>query len=133
MFLDTCFCVDIIRETKRKDTGPAVAKLKTIAPSKLFISVFTLCELRAGAEMSKRPKEELRNVGNLLEYITVIFPDISFPVLYGETEAFLRKNGKSVPVMDILIGLCAKSNGMPIITNDVRHFGLIPGLVVESY
>ena len=90
-------------------------------------------ELHAGALMSANPDHELRKVETLLDHLTVVYPDVSFPVMYGDTEAQLRKIGNKVPVMDLLIGVTAKSFGMPLLTKDVKHFKSIPGLVVESY
>lgn len=131
--VDTCFCIDIMRERKKKITGPAIQKLRDMENAEIFISLFALCELRAGAELSNQPKNELERIEKMLQYITVLYPDVSFPVLYGEAEAALRKNGTPVPVMDLLIGITAKTVGMPLLTNDTRHYGLIPGLVVETY
>ncbi len=38
-----------------------------------------------------------------------------------------------IPVMDILIGICAMQEGIPVLTRDIAHFSRIPGLVVEPY
>ena len=83
--------------------------------------------------MSAQPDKEFRKVEALLGYLTVVYPDVSFSVMYGVTEAQLRMVGKRIPVMDLLIGVTAKSYGMPLLTKDVGHFSAIPGLVVESY
>lgn len=107
MILDTCFLIDIMHERKRNETGPAIRKLSAFENAEIYTSVFTLCELRAGAEMSSDTK--------------------------SEAEGYLRKNGTPIPVMDLLIGITAKGVGMPLISKDTRHYDLIPGLVVESY
>jgi len=133
MFIDTCFCIDVIREKVRGQAGPGLNKLKSLGDTELYISLFSACELRAGAMMSQNSGEELKKVEALLEFLTLVFPDVSFPVIYGETEAQLRKQGRRVPVMDLLIGVTAKTFGMPLLTKDVNHFSSIPGLVVESY
>jgi predicted nucleic acid-binding protein len=52
---------------------------------------------------------------------------------YGEAEAFLQRSGKSIPTVDLLIGLTAKQHGLPLLTADDEHFRRIPGLVVETY
>lgn len=133
MLLDTCFCIDLIRERKKGISGPAIEKLKSLETVELFISMFTLCELRAGAELSVKAKAELERVEKMLEFIAVLYPDSSFPVFYGEAEAALRKSGTPIPVMDLLIGITAKAAGITILTKDTDHFKLISGLVVESY
>lgn len=133
MFLDTCFLIDLFRERHASQNGPAHLKLAALGNSNLLISLFTLCELRAGAELSSNPKEELRKIELILDYIITVFPDASFPIVYGEAEAFLRKRGTPIPVMDLLIGCAAKISGMPILTKDIEHFDKIPGLVVDTY
>lgn len=133
MVVDTCFLIDILRERKRNETGPAIRKLSAFENAEIYTSVFTLCELRAGAELSSDTKSELERIEKMLQYVTVLYPDITFPVLYGEAEGYLRKNGTPIPVMDLLIGITAKGVGMALISKDTRYYDLIPGLVVESY
>jgi len=133
MLLDTCFCDDQIRERKSGGKGPATAKLASFEEARIFISLFTLCELRAGAELSAHPKRELERIERILDYVSVLYPDSSFPVFCGEAEAYLRKNGTPIPVMDLLIGITAKAAGIPLVTRDCRHLQLIPGLVVIEY
>jgi len=108
-------------------------QLVSLKDTQIFISPFSLCELRAGAELSAYPKRELMRIESMLEYITVLYPDSSFPVFYGEAEALFRKNGTPIPIMGLLIGITAKAAGITLITKDTRHFQMIPGLVVGSY
>lgn len=133
MILDSCFCIDLFRETSRGKHGSARRKLETLENARLFISLFSLCELRAGAQMSNNPSGELKKLGLFMEYLEVLYPGTSFPVLYGELEAMLRKSGTPIPVMDLLIAVTAKSFGMPLLTRDLNHFSKVPGLVVETY
>jgi predicted nucleic acid-binding protein len=133
MVADTSFLIDLIRERTADIEGPAIKKLKFLGDTRMFLSLFTLCELRAGAELSRRPKSELRKIEFILDYIEILYPEASFPVFYGEAEAYLRKKGKPIPVMYLLIGITAKAAGLPVLTKDTRHFDLIPGLVVEGY
>ncbi len=133
MVLDTCFVIDLMRETARGINGPAVQKISDLQNAEIYISMFTICELRAGAAMSKNPKAELKKIENMAEYMGILYPDSSFPVLYGEVEALLRSKGQPIPVMDLLIGISAKTAGQSVLTLDVEHFGRIPGLNVVSY
>jgi len=133
MFLDTTFCIDLMRERRRGEHGPATRRLEELRDIPLYMSVFAACELQAGARMSDRPTQELRKVEMLTEFVEMVLPDRSFAVAYGEAEAFLRKRGKRVPVMDLLIGVMAQAQGMPLLTADDSNFREIPGLVVETY
>ena len=133
MLLDTCFCIDLMRERSKGQNGPAIKKMKIFADAEIFISLFTLCELRSGAELSNNPIQELKKVELITSFAEVLYPESSFSVLYGELESFLRKNGMPMPVMDLLIAVSAKAAGIPIITRDAAHFNRVPGLVVEEY
>lgn len=133
MFLDTSFCIDLFREYNKNIQGPALQKLKELKNIPIYLSVFVICELHTGANLSKNPKKELKKVELLIEDIQIVYPNQSFAVLYGETEAYLRKKGSVIPIMDLLIGISAKQYGLPLITRDYKHFNLIPGLVVERY
>jgi predicted nucleic acid-binding protein len=67
---------------------------------------------------------------SLVGHIAVIHPEQGFPGLYGETAAALIRQGTPIPVRDLLIGISAKSKGLPILTRDPVHFRRIPGLIV---
>ncbi len=133
MFLDTCFLVDLIREKVRSQRGPAIQKLESLGESEVRISVFVLCELRAGAEMSSDPVRELARVAALAETYPVVYPDSTFPGLFGKTLAAMARSGIPVPMMDLMVAVTAKKFGMPVLTRDVEHFGKIPGLTVITY
>lgn len=132
MFLDTSFCVDLIREERRGRYGPARQRLQELGSTPLFIPIFALCELDAGARLSSDPEQGLAELAALAQRIPIAYPDAGLPTAYGQIEAHLRKRGTPIPVMDILIGAMAKLRGQPILARHTEHFALIPGLVVET-
>jgi tRNA(fMet)-specific endonuclease VapC len=133
VFLDTTFCIDLMRERKQGKNGPASRKLASLGETPLYASLFVACELHAGARMSNQPQAELRKIETLFEIVEIILPERSFAVAYGEAEAILRRKGKAIPTMDLLIGLTAKLHGLPLLTANDKHFRRIPGLIVETY
>jgi predicted nucleic acid-binding protein len=133
VFLDTSFCIDAIREKRRGKRGPATRKLQELEGTPLFISVFALCELDAGARMSRDPEQELKDMAQFARGATTVYPDLALPAAYGQIEAHLRTRGTPIPTMDILIGAMAKLAGQPLLVRHPEHFALIPGLVVETY
>jgi predicted nucleic acid-binding protein len=122
-----------MRERNREIRGPATRKLESLGKTRIYASIFVLCELQAGARLSDNPQRELRRVNILFDLLTVVYPDRSFAVSYGEAESSLRKKGGSIPTMDLLIGVAAKIAGRPLLTRDTRHFKRIPGLIIEDY
>ncbi len=127
MFLDTTFCIDLMRERKQGRNGPA------LGDTPVYASLFVACELHAGARMSDNPQGELEKIERLFEIVEIVLPERSFAVAYGETEAFLRRKGKPIPTMDLLIGVTAKLHGLPLLTADNEHYRRIPGLIVVNY
>jgi predicted nucleic acid-binding protein len=97
------------------------------------MSVFTVCELEAGAASSKNPRRERERIRLLTARRSVIAPDERFARLYGESKAAVRTAGTPVPLMDLLIGVSALQAGEPLLTRDPQHFKKIPGLAVETY
>lgn len=132
MFVDTTFCIDLLREGHR-GRGSAMAALERLGDTVLCASVFVICELHAGARLSSHAQRELRSVERLVENLSVVYPDAFFPVAYAELEVQLRRRGTPIPTMDLLIGTTAQMLGMPLLTRDAEHYRLIPGLVVETY
>jgi tRNA(fMet)-specific endonuclease VapC len=133
ILLDTTFCVDWLRENARMERGPATRKLLELGDASLAISLFTSCELEAGASRSKEPDAERAKLRRFVGHVEVISPGNGFAYLYGELVAALWSSGSMIPLMDILIGLCAKQEGLAVLTRDIGHFSRIPGLTVETY
>lgn len=133
MVLDTCFCIDFMREQKKNVYGGAHKKLELLDGVPVFLPVFVLCELMAGAKLAKNPTRELRRVELFKEYIDIIYPGEAFPLLYANTEAFLRKKGTPIASMDLLIAISAISQASPLLTKNVKDFQNIPNLIIETY
>ena len=62
MLLDTCFLIDIMRESKKDIEGSAIKKLQSIEDLILNVSLFTVCELMGGVEKSSNPQRERRTL-----------------------------------------------------------------------
>lgn len=133
MLLDTSFCIDYFRELSNGKPGPAYRKLESFLHTPLYLPLFVVCELQAGARMARSIRHELAKVDRLTERFEVLYPNPSFPVMYGQAEACLRSEGQPIPTMDLLIAVLAQSYGMPLLTRDVKHYSRIVDLVVEGY
>jgi tRNA(fMet)-specific endonuclease VapC len=133
VLVDTSFCIDLMNEHASGAEGPAMLKLRELGGAELMVSVFTLCELAAGAEMARHAVEEMRKVEVLEEMLSVVYPDREFALRYGQTAAHLRRNGTPIPLMDLLIGVTALRSDVPLLTDDSAHFSRIPGLAIITY
>ena len=131
-FFDTDFVIDLLREQRRGIVGPAQRKLEQLGDTPVRLSVFVVCELEAGAALSRDP-EEYQRVRRLCQQFEVVYPDERFALLYGETLAALKQQAFTVATMDLLIGTQALVLGESLVTRNVRHFQKIPKLQVETY
>lgn len=132
--LDSSFLIDLQRETNRGRPGPALEFLESLDESELLaVSVHVLCELRAGAELARRPLVEHEAVDRLASGLLVAYPDDRFAGVYGRLLAATSVKGRSVASMDLLIATAALLDNAPLVTRNAKDFARIPGLKVIDY
>lgn len=134
LHLDSSFLIDLERETSRDRPGPAFGFLESLDPSEvLALSVHTLCELRTGAELTRRPLETHEALDRLLSSLLVVYPDDRFAPAYARLLAAMRRTGRDVATMDLLIATAATLEDAPLVTRNAKDFSRIPGLRVFRY
>jgi tRNA(fMet)-specific endonuclease VapC len=132
--LDSSLLIDLIRETTRGKPGPALDFMESVDDRELLaVSVHVVCELRAGAELSKRALREHEDLDRLLGGLLVAYPDERFAPLYGRLLAATDRGGRRVASMDLLIATAALLDDAPLATKNVKDFSRIPGLRVLKY
>jgi tRNA(fMet)-specific endonuclease VapC len=131
--LDTCFLVDFLREVRADRRGPVADKLREVGSESLTVSVHVAGELFAGVELYHAPEEERGRVTDLLERLSIAYPDHRFAPEYGRLAAYLDRVGQRVGTMDLLIATAAIVEDAPLLTRDADSFGRIPGLRVLTY
>jgi predicted nucleic acid-binding protein len=59
---------------------------------------------------------------------------ITIPIAFraGKIDGSLQAKGQSMALGDLLIGTTALELGYAVVTNNVRHFQMIPNLVVKQ-
>lgn len=132
--LDSSFLIDLSREISSERLGPAFDFIETLDEGEeLGMSIHVLCELRAGAEFSKRPRFQHEALDQFLPNLQVRIPDEPFTRLYARLAAAMERSGTRTQVMDLLIATAAVLDDAPLVTNDVKGFARIPGLRTLSY
>ena len=96
------------------------------------ISEITFAELIFGAENSKDPQKNLSIVEQFVDQLTIlpIFDAIPF---YAKEKARLRKTGRMISDFDLLIGSTAVANNLIMVTENVKEFDRIRGIVLENW
>ena len=132
--LDSSFLIDLLREAARERPGPAFDLIESLDSSEvLAVSVHVVCELRAGAELSRRALQEQDALDRLLSGVLVVFPDDRFAPVYARLLAATTRGGRRVAAMDLMIATAAVVDAAPLVTGNVKDFSRVPGLRVLDY
>jgi tRNA(fMet)-specific endonuclease VapC len=132
--LDTSFLVDLLRERRRDQSGPASEFLEALPDDEvLAVSVHVVCELMAGAGHAGAPKGEGDRMSRLCDALFVQYPDERFAATYARLLTSVRRSGAGIDTMDLLIATAAVLAGAPLVTRNRRHFSKVPGLVLVDY
>jgi tRNA(fMet)-specific endonuclease VapC len=132
--LDTCLLIDLLREAAKDRPGPAFDVMESLDEHEILVaSVHVVAELRAGAELSRRPLKEHDALDQLLDGLHIVYPDARFAPLYGRLLAAVHRTGASIPTMDLLIATSSVLDDAPLVTRNLRDFSRVPGLRVIGY
>ena len=101
------------------------------------ISVISLHELFYGAHLAKERKEEyfekeLKKINILLDYFTVL-PLKTNGEIYWHIKYELKKKGKPVDEFDMVIASHAVSEGLTVVTDNIKHFENMPNVKVVKW
>ena len=132
--VDTTLLIDLERELARERPGDAFEFLESLDDREvLAVSVHVLCELRTGAELSRKALARQEQIDQLVEGLLVVNPDDRFAMQYARVAAAMQRSGHSIGKMDLLIATAALLDDAPLVTRNVKDFSRVPGLRVLSY
>jgi predicted nucleic acid-binding protein len=132
--LDSSFLIDLEREHRRGRPGGALHFIEGLDDDEvLAVSVHTVCELRAGAELAPNPLKATEALDELLGGLLLVYPDDRFAPLYARLLSSLQRSGRPVATMDLLIATAALLDDAPLVTRNARDFSRVPGLRVLEY
>lgn len=126
--LDTNICIYVMKNY------PAALreKFNTLA-EQLCISSITLGELHYGAEKSERRVENLKAIEHFTARLDVLPFGDKAAAHYGQVRAELERAGTPCGTHDMEIGAHARSEGLIVVTNNMREFARMPGVRVENW
>jgi tRNA(fMet)-specific endonuclease VapC len=132
--LDTSFLIDLSREAARERPGRAFDLMESLEPAEILaVSVHVVCELRAGAELSKQPIREGEAIDQLLGGLLIVYPDDRFAAEYARLRAATTRRSATLAAFDLLIATAALLDDARLVTGDVKDFSRVPGLRVLGY
>jgi tRNA(fMet)-specific endonuclease VapC len=100
---------------------------------RMAISSITLAELAHGAEKSSDLSRNMAVVEDFVSRLDVLAYDDKAAWQYGNIRATLEKAGQPIGVNDLHIAAHARSNGLTLVTNNLREFERVPGLLLENW
>ncbi|QEI14331.1 type II toxin-antitoxin system tRNA(fMet)-specific endonuclease VapC [Cellvibrio japonicus] len=99
----------------------------------LCISSITLAELLHGAEKSAKPEHNLHQVEEFVSRLQVLDYGNKAAAHYGDIRAQLERQGTPIGVNDLHIAGHARSEGLVLVTNNLREFERVAALRLENW
>jgi tRNA(fMet)-specific endonuclease VapC len=98
-----------------------------------FISCHpVLCELEVGIQQTSKPDENRRRLAQLLRHVRLWPLDEETARLYGEVYQELRRQGRALSQVDIMLAALARQHKLTLLTTD-RDFEALPDLPAENW
>lgn len=99
----------------------------------LCISSITLAELFHGAEKSVKPDHNLRQIEDFVSRLEVLEYGSKAASHYGDIRSVLERKGTTIGVNDLHIAGHARSEGLTLVTNNLREFERVEGLRLDNW
>ena len=100
---------------------------------RMAISSITLAELFHGAEKSSRCAENLKVIDDFTSRLEVLPYTPKAAQHYGSIRAALERSGETIGINDLHISAHARSEGLVLVTNNLREFERVPALETENW
>lgn len=99
----------------------------------MCISSITLAELLHGVEKSSMPDHNLLQVEDFISRLEVLSYGNKAASHYGDIRADLERKGTPIGVNDLHIAGHARSEGLTLVSNNVREFERVDALRVVNW
>jgi tRNA(fMet)-specific endonuclease VapC len=126
--LDTNICIYVM-----KNYPPDLREKFNALAEQLCISSITLGELHYGAEKSERRAYNLMAIEHFVARLDVLPFGAKAAAHYGQVRAELERAGAPCGPHDMQIGGHARSEGLIVVTNNLREFARMPGIRAENW
>ncbi len=127
--LDTNICIYVMRKKPEK----VLQRFRNELDDGICISSITLAELEYGMKHSSNPVKNEQALLRFLVPLSVLPFGMVAASEYGKIRAYLQSLGTPIGPLDMLIASHARSEGMILVTNNVREFERVPNLELENW
>ncbi len=126
--LDTDVCIHAL---KRRNS--ALIDAFTAHDGRMAVSDVTLFELYYGAERYDDPAQRIAIIESFTARLEVLPFDSRAALHAGNIRAALESRGEMIGAYDLMIAAIARSQGLILVTGNMREFERVEGLRVERW
>ena len=126
--LDTNIVSYVIKHRPRE-----VVKTFNEHAGQMCISSITLAELWYGVEKSQKLAQNREVIEDFISRLDVINYDDKAAAHFGDIRAALERKGQIIGSNDLLIAAHARSQGLVLVTNNLKEFNRVDGLRIENW
>jgi tRNA(fMet)-specific endonuclease VapC len=127
--LDTNICIYAIN----RKPASVINAIKEKSVLGLYISSITLAELEYGIENSLQQDRNRIALQKFISVFNVLDFDAEDAISYGKLRSRLKRTGKLIGPLDMLLAAQALSKDLVFVTNNASEFERVEGLQVEDW
>ncbi len=114
--------------------NPAAEKnLRRYYHEPIKLCIITLMELYYGAYKPHKVVSNLAKIKTLENTFEILPVGQEMAEIFGEQKSRLEKMGTPLDDFDLILGCCALSHNLILVTNNTRHFKKMEGLKVTNW
>ena len=129
--LDTDTCIYLIN--RRPGYERVLSRFESLNYGDVLISSITAAELQFGIAKSRLGVQNSNRYALFIARFEIAPFDEDCTVCYGQIRATLEASGQPIGPLGTLIAAHALSLEATLVTNNVREFGRVKGLLVENW
>ena len=127
---------NIVSHLARNPNGPVQQRIATVyaahGPQAIAISFIVASELRFG--LAKCESHRLKhNVESILQELVILPMEPPIDLHYADIRLTLERAGTPIGPNDLFIAAHARAFNAVCVTDNIREFSRVPGLVVENW
>lgn len=116
-----------------KQRHPRVAAEFSENVGLMGISSISVAELLYGAEKSQNQSRAMAVAEDFCSRLRVLDYDHQAAAHYGNIRAALERTGQVISINDMHIAAHARSQGLTLVSNNLRELGRVPGLLTANW
>ena len=126
--LDTNICIYVIKRRPQE-----LLETFNRHAGQMAISAITFSELLHGVEKSAAPTRNLAAVEDFCSRLDLLAYGPKASLNYGPIRASQERSGTPIGVNDLHIAAHARSEGLTLVSNNLREFERVEGLLLENW